>query len=150
MDETLIRRDGSTGKPIWDAARPARPWSPERDPVAAMRRLSHFGDAKRPGELVQPAPDLDRRWHRRPRLGHSRHAFAFWLFRARTGRCSGRTRPIPAKRGRRVRPMTPNGPGRIVGAPASVDVDGDGTMDLIAEFAVFDDPDGARDQAEPE
>ena len=26
--ETLIRRDGSTGKPIWDAARPARPWSP--------------------------------------------------------------------------------------------------------------------------
>ena len=57
--ETLIRRDGSTGKPIWDAARPARPWSPERDPVAALRRLSHFGDEKRPGELVQPAPDLD-------------------------------------------------------------------------------------------
>ena len=57
--ETLIRRDGSTGKPIWDAARPARPWSPERDPVAALRRLSHFGDLKRPGELVQPTPDLD-------------------------------------------------------------------------------------------
>ena len=32
--ETLIRRDGSTGKPIWDAARPAQPWGPERDPVA--------------------------------------------------------------------------------------------------------------------
>ncbi len=27
-----------------------------------------------------------------------------------------------------------------MGAPATVDVDGDGTMDLIAEFAVFDDP----------
>ena len=41
--ETLIRRDGSTGKPIWDAARPARPWSPERDPVASRcARLSPF------------------------------------------------------------------------------------------------------------
>ncbi len=26
--QTLIRRDGSTGKPVWDAARPERPWPP--------------------------------------------------------------------------------------------------------------------------
>ena len=32
----------------------------------------------------------------------------------------------------------------------TVDVDGDGTMDLIAEFAVFDDPAAARNHAEPE
>ena len=54
--ETLVRRDGSTGKPVWDAA---RPWSRERDPVAALLRLSRFGDEKRPGELVEPAPDLN-------------------------------------------------------------------------------------------
>ena len=58
--QTLIRRDGSTGKPVWDAARPAHPWGRERDPVAAILRLSRFGDAKRPGHLVQPAPDLNR------------------------------------------------------------------------------------------
>ena len=56
--ETLIRRDGSTGKPVWDAARPEGP-GPLRDPVAALGRLCRFGDLKRPGMLVQPAPDLD-------------------------------------------------------------------------------------------
>ena len=56
--ETLTRRDGSTGKPIWDAHGP-RAWNPDRDPIAAMRRLSHFGDEKRPGDLVKPAADLD-------------------------------------------------------------------------------------------
>ena len=59
MAQTLIRRDGSTGKPVWDAARPERPWAPARDPVAALGRLCRFGDLKRPGMLVQPAPDLD-------------------------------------------------------------------------------------------
>ena len=59
--ETLIRRDGSTGKQVCRnaACGRERPWSPERDPVAALRRLSHFGDEKRPGELVQPTPDLN-------------------------------------------------------------------------------------------
>ena len=30
-----------------------------------------------------------------------------------------------------------------MGTPAMADVDGDGTPDLIAEFAVFDDPKGS-------
>ena len=46
--------------------------------------------------------------------------------------------------------MTPVCPAGSSGAPATVDVDGDGTMDLIAEFAVFDDPRRARHQADPE
>ena len=57
--ETLIRRAGSTGKPVWDAARPPRSMGTGRDPVAAIRRLSRFGDEKRPGQLVQPATDVD-------------------------------------------------------------------------------------------
>ena len=139
--ETLIRRDGSTGKPIWDAARPARPWSPERDPVAALRRLSHFGDEKRPGELVQPAPDLDGDgtgdlvWaiHGTPSFLalSGKDGSLLWTYSADPGEPAT---PRSAEDARR--------PGRIVGAPAAVDVDGDGTTDLIAEFAVFDDPAG--------
>ena len=53
--ETLIRRDGASGKVIWDAGRPARPWEQDRDPVAWMRRLFSFGDEKRPGLLTRPA-----------------------------------------------------------------------------------------------
>ena len=137
--ETLIRRDGSTGKPIWDAARPARPWSPERDPVAALRRLSHFGDVKRPGELVQPAPDLD----------GDGTADLVWAIRgtpsflALSGKDGALLWTYSADPGEPATPRSADDdrrPGRIVGAPATVDVDGDGTMDLIAEFAVFDDP----------
>ena len=137
--ETLVRRDGSTGKPVWDAARPARPWSPERDPVAALRRLSRFGDEKRPGELVQPAPDLDGDgtgdlvWAIRgtPSLLalSGKDGSPLWTYSADPG-----DPPTP-----RSAPAVPH-PGRVVGTPAAVDVDGDGTMDLIAEFAVLDDP----------
>ena len=56
---TLVRRDGVSGKPIWDASRPEKPWESNRDPVAWIRRLSYFGDETRPGKLVQPAPDLN-------------------------------------------------------------------------------------------
>ena len=54
--ETLIRRDGSTGKPIWDAARPARPWSPSATrsprcagcPISAMRNDPASWSSPRP------------------------------------------------------------------------------------------------------
>ena len=139
--ETLIRRDGSTGKPIWDVARPARPWSPERDPVAALRRLSHFGDEKRPGELVQPAPDLDGDgtgdlvWaiHGTPSLLalSGKDGSVLWAYSADPG---GPATPLSAE--------GPPSPGRVAAAPATVDVDGDGITDLVAEFVVLDDPQG--------
>ena len=43
-------------------------------------------------------------------------------------------------------PLEDSRPGRVMGAPAMADVDGDGTADLIAEFAVFDDPKGLVSQ----
>jgi outer membrane protein assembly factor BamB len=139
--ETLVRRDGTTGKPVWDAARPALPWSPERDPVAALRRLSRFGDEKRPGELVEPAPDLDGDgtgdlvWAIRgtPSLLalSGKDGSPLWTYSADPGdpTTPRATREVPR-------------PGRTVGTPAAVDVDGDGTTDLVAEFAVLDDPKG--------
>ena len=90
--ETLIRRDGSTGKPIWDAARPARPWSAERDPVAALRRLSHFGDVKRPVSWSSPRP-ISMATARPTSSGPFAGRLLFWRSRARMARCCGRTRP---------------------------------------------------------
>ena len=139
--ETLIRRDGSTGKPIWDAARPARPWSPERDPVAAVRRLSHFGDEKRPGELVQPTPDLD--GDGTGDLVWAIHGTPSLL--ALSGKDGSVLWAYSADPGSSATPRSVQGvlhPGRVAGAPAAVDVDGDGITDLIAEFVVLDDPQG--------
>ena len=36
--ETLIRRDGATGKPIWDVSKPKFAWQPGRDPTDWLRR----------------------------------------------------------------------------------------------------------------
>ena len=137
--DTLIRRDGSTGKPVWDAARPAHPWSRERDPVAAIRRLSRFSDQKRPGTLVQPAPELngdgtgDLIWAIKGTpslLAISRNdGSLLWEYSADPGAPAAARPAVEVPR-----------PGRIMGAPAVVDVDGDGTRDLIAELAIFDDP----------
>ena len=59
--QAFIRRDGSSGTPVWDTSRPAKPWEVIRlvDPAAWMRWLSHSGPEKRPGRLLQPAPDLN-------------------------------------------------------------------------------------------
>ena len=138
--ETLIRRDGSTGKPVWDAARPARPWGRERDPVAAIRRLSRFGDEKRPGQLVQPATDLDGdgtgdliwAFKGTPSLValSGKDGSLLWTYSADPGAA------VPRPDAEVLRP------GQIMGAPAVADVDGDGAADLIAEFVILDDPEG--------
>ena len=140
--ETLIRRDGSTGKPIWDAARPARPWDPERDPVAAIRRLSRFGDEKRPGQLVQPATDVDGDgtgdliWALKgtPSLLalSGKDGSLLWTYSADPGAA------VPGPAAEVLHP------GQIMGTPAVADVDGDGASDLIAEFVILDDPEGLR------
>jgi outer membrane protein assembly factor BamB/predicted Ser/Thr protein kinase len=137
--ETLIRRDGSTGKPIWDAARPARPWSTERDPVARMRRLSRGGDDKRPGGLIQPAPDLNgdgtgdliRAFKGTPSLLalSGKDGSFLWKYSADPGSLAP---PRPDAEALHT--------GQIMGAPAVADVNGDGTADLIAEFVIVDDP----------
>ena len=137
----MILHDGSTGKPVWDAARPARPWSPERDPVAALRRLSHFGDEERPGELVQPALDLD----------GDGTADLVWAIRgtpsllAISGKDGSLLWTFSADLDNRAQTAVPAGglrSGQVMGMPAVAGVDGDGIADLIAEFAILDDPMG--------
>ncbi len=134
--ETVIRRDGATGKVVWDASRPARPWEQGRDPVAWLRRLSCFGDEKRPGLLTRPAPDLngdgiaDLVWaiNGTPSLLalSGKDGSLLWAYcagQAMAGSLPG-DKELPA--------------GRTLGVPYMADIDGDGTPDLVAGFALVD------------
>jgi len=150
--ETLIRRDGVKGKPIWDASRPAKLWDANRDPVAWMLRLSYLGDEQRPGVLAQPARDLD----------GDGTADIVWAFRGTPSLLA-----LSGKDGALLWTYTadadgpggpdPHGPawprsieqaprfGRVLGSPSHEDVDGDGAPDLVAAFAIFEDsPPGVR------
>ena len=135
-----------SGKPIWDASRPAKPWDPKRDPVAWMRRLSYLGDEQRPGALVQPAPDLDGDgtgdivWAFRgtPSLLalSGKDGSMLWTYTAEAEAAAGRIPHGPAWP--QSIEQVPR-PGRVLGAPSLRDIDGDGVADLIAAFVLFED-----------
>ncbi len=52
----MIRRDGATGKVIWDAMHPAKPFPSDRDPVRWMRDAFY---PTTPGGLLEHVPDLN-------------------------------------------------------------------------------------------
>jgi tRNA A-37 threonylcarbamoyl transferase component Bud32 len=149
--QTLVRRDGATGKPIWDASRPASPWGQGRDPVAWIRRLSCFGDERRPGVLVQAAPDLD---------GDGMGDIV-WAFRGTPSflALSGKdgsllwtyTAELDGPGG--PDPQGPSWPssidriprlGQVLGSPSVWDADGDGVQDLIAAFEIDGDSNSSK------
>ncbi len=141
--QTLIRRDGATGKPIWEVSGPAKLTDPNRDPIAWMRRLCYLGDEQRPGTLVQPAPDLDGDgtgdlvWAFRgtPSLLalSGKDGSMLWTYTAEVAGPGG-----PDPRG----PIWPQSieqaprPGLALGTPLVWDADGDGVTDLIAAFDI--------------
>ena len=53
--KALIRRDGATGKIIWDAFHPRKPYATDRDPVRWMRNAFWPGHQS----LLDQVPDLD-------------------------------------------------------------------------------------------
>ena len=144
---TLIRRDGASGKPVWDASRPAKPWGEKRDPVAWIERLSYLGDEKRPGTLVQPAPDLDDDgtadivWVFRgtPALLalSGANGSMLWNFMAQADGPGGPDLHGPAWP--QSIEQVPR-PGGVLGRASARDIDGDGIADLIAAFLLLDDP----------
>jgi hypothetical protein len=54
--KVLIRRDGATGKVIWDAFHPRKPFASDRDPVRWMGNAFYPAP---PGGLLEQVPDLD-------------------------------------------------------------------------------------------
>ena len=126
--QTLLRRDGATGKPIWELARPTKPWPADRDPLAWIRRLFNGGNEKQPGRIVTPAPDLNG-----DGVGDLVLAFSGTpgllalsgqdgsLLWAATVTADGARVPAPD-----------NAMGWFVGPPVLTDVDGDKTPDLVA------------------
>jgi hypothetical protein len=145
--QTLIRRDGVTGRVIWDTSRPAKPWDPRRDPVAWIQRLAYYGDDKRPGKLVQPAPDLnadgtgDLVWAIEGAASivaiSGKDGSLLWTYSAKADGPGGPdpAGPAPPRRGDPIPPL-----GRLFADPLAADVDGDGVADVIAAFAMLDAP----------
>jgi hypothetical protein len=142
----LIRLDGSTGMPIWDAANEAIGDS-RFDDVAAllwMRGPATSKDQRPPGVLLQPAPDLngdgtgDVVWglYRSPSFAvfSGNDGSLLWTYTANPDGTGG---PEPLPQGS---PGQQSRLGRVVGEASAADVNSDGVLDLIAEFAVFDDP----------
>ena len=133
------RIDGQTDLGRCAARAAVEPPSATRSPRCTGCPISAI--EKRPGELVQPAPDLDGDgtgdlvWaiHGTPSLLalSGKDGSVLWAYSADPGPSAT---PLSAEE--------PPYPGRIAGAPAAVDVDGDGITDLVAEFVVLDDPKG--------
>jgi hypothetical protein len=144
---TLIRRDGVSGKAIWDASRPEKPWDPNRDPVAWIKRLAYYGDDKRPGRLVQPAPDLngdgtgDLVWVIEGAASilalSGKDGSMLWTCSAKLDGPGGPDPAGPAqpRRGDAIPALA-----RLFADPVATDVDGDGIVDVIAPFAMLDAP----------
>ncbi len=143
--QTLIRRDGVSGKPIWDASRPEKPWEPNRDPVAWLRRLSYFGDDRRPGRLIQPAPDLngdgtgDLVWVIEGAASilaiSGKDGSLLWTYSANLVGPGGPdpAGPVQPELGDPIPALA-----RPFADPVASDVDGDGIADVIAAFAMLD------------
>ena len=64
--QSLIRRDGVTGRVIWDASHPARPYEPRRDPSGWLKS---FSECRTPGHCRESCSGPERRRHGRPRVG---------------------------------------------------------------------------------
>ncbi len=158
--QTLLRRDGATGKTIWDASGPVLV-----ETFARVRRFSRSGAETPPGKLVQPAPDLDGDGTGDIVLAFSstpsllalsgKDGSTLWTYLPQHQGLGGPD-PIdweelvyggkvtdlvanPAQR----KPVPPVPRiGRVLGMPVAVNIDGDGIPDLIAEFFVLDDSSG--------
>ncbi len=142
--QTVIRRDGQTGKPIWDSSRPPIPWKTDEDSAEPLRRWLEPG---RMAELVQPAPDLDG-----DDIGdlvwYSRNMNSLLTMSGRNGSVlwektldldgPGATPPDepgtlgPVSAFRRL--------GSLVETPAVADLDRDGTPDLVVTVVFYELP----------
>ncbi len=148
--DSLIRRDGTTGKVVWDAQRPEKPFESGRDPAAWIKPFSGS-----PGEaaIVEPAFDLDGdgladvvyAFQRTPSLLalSGKDGSLLWNYTADPDGPGGPRSDGPVFAERR-----PEGrAGVLIGPPAVVDCDRDGTLDLISTVVFFESQRQRRERA---
>ncbi|MHB1557754.1 MAG: FG-GAP repeat domain-containing protein [Isosphaeraceae bacterium] len=133
---TLIRRDGTTGKVVWDALSPTGPYHPGREPSRWIRPISR---REWPFTILEPAVDLDGDGTRDVLLiftaGPSFLAISgadgsmIWNHIAAADGPGGPQAEGPELPG----PLQPaSRPADLIGDPAVADIDGDGTPDIVA------------------
>jgi hypothetical protein len=142
--QALIRRDGRTGKPVWDSSRPALI---KKSHEVSADRLRRLADYRQNLQLVQPAPDLDGDgigdmvWispNMTSLLAVSGGTGSvLWEHALEFDGPGGPPRDDPELPG----PLSPvRRAAFIVGTPAVTDLDGDGTSDLVAAIVFFELP----------
>ncbi len=141
--KAMIRRDGLTGKPVWDSSQSTEHLEPKRDPTTWLRVVTDHWTPR----LVEPAVDLD---------GDSTGDLVWMVqnvpaFLAMSGKDGSMlwnyTAALDGPGGPQPEgPLLP-GPNRpaarygsVVGMPATADVDQDGTPDLIATMTFLEMP----------
>ncbi len=152
---TLMRRDGVTGQPTWDAASPGS--TVEGDALGWMSRLALYVSNEPPGTLVKPAPDVNgdgigdvvMAFARTPSLlaVSGRDGSILWTYSAALDGIGGPDPLGPVEFstvsavGGKTRPAVKGG--RVIGTPALVQIDGDGVLDVLALFFVLESPIGS-------
>ncbi len=145
---TIIRRDGASGEPVWDAANPRSPHDPGRDPALWLRRI---GPNAVGFSFFEPAMDLDGDGIRDV-LAVLDVSPAFLALSGKDGSMLWNFVPEhdgpggPQPEG----PVLP-GPvhqasreGRLIGRPTVGDVDADRVPDLIATMSLQEFPEEAE------
>ena len=158
--EGLIRRDGATGETIWDAGRSDDLSAPGYKSFAWMQRLALVASdhGERRGTLVKPAPDLNgdgtgdvvMAFARTPSLlaVSGKDGSMLWTYSAAIDGLGGPDPLGPDQLDKALEEANAKGSGkslpavkggRVIGSPALVQIDGDGVLDLLALYFVFDD-----------
>ena len=134
-DTSLIRRDGVTGHPVWDAFRPPKPFAPGRDPLEWIKKASV--DHLRMN-ILETAPDLDGDGTGDLVCAIGNNPAILAVSGADGSMLWSHVAELDGPGG--AAPLSPTSPatraGRVLGVFAVADVDHDGTPDLVVTLVI--------------
>ena len=143
--QAVLRRGAGTGEPVWNTAKPKTPYAPARDPGPWFNR---FGENGWGLHVIEPAIDCDGDGTRDVIVASPGSPRAFialsgddgsmlWNFAAKVDGPGG---PLAESPGSAHQMKPAFRPGHLIGLPATGDVDGDGTPDLITTLVFHETP----------